>query len=201
MQTITKDIQEKLTPHEIIDFLIEGNDRFVNGIKADRDLKAQVTHTSNGQYPFAAILGCIDSRTPAELIFDLGIGDIFNVRVAGNIVNEDVLGSLEYACKVAGAKVILVLGHTRCGAVSAAYNGFKLGNITLLLQKIIPAIEKVKLDQPNSDVDKVAEQNVLISIERIKKESEILTEMSSNGDILIVGAMYDVETGEVKFIS
>ncbi len=200
MQTITKDIREKLRPEEILSILKEGNERFVKNARVERDLASQVEQTSVGQYPFAAVLGCIDSRVPAELVFDLGIGDIFNVRVAGNIVNEDVLGSLEYACKVAGAKVILVLGHTKCGAVSAAYSGFELGNITLLLQKIKPAIEKVRLARSDSNADKVAEQNVLESIGRIKRESKILSEMYQNGDISIVGAMYNIDTGKVDFM-
>ena len=193
MQTITKDIREKLRPEEILSILKEGNERFVKNARVERDLASQVEQTSGGQYPFAAVLGCIDSRVPAELVFDLGIGDIFNVRVAGNIVNEDVLGSLEYACKMAGAKVILVLGHTKCGAVSAAYSGFELGNIK-------PAIEKVRLARSDSNADKVAEQNVLESIGRIKRESKILSEMYQNGDISIVGAMYNIDTGKVDFM-
>ena len=200
--TLTKKIQEKLSPDDVYDILKEGNDRFVQNVKYLRDLKEQVKKTRSGQYPFAVILGCIDSRVPAETVFDLGIGDIFNVRVAGNVVNEDVLGSLEYSCKVAGAKLILVLGHTKCGAVSAACNHVRLGNITLLLEKIIPAVDFVKTSRGHideKDVDAVAVQNVHLSIDRIRQGSPILTEMEKNGTIMIMGAIYNVSTGKVKF--
>ena len=141
MKTQTKSTQETITPEQALEILKRGNDRFAQNLKAQRDLQAQVIETSRGQYPFAAILSCIDSRVPAELIFDQGIGDIFSVRIAGNIVNEDILGSIEYSCKVAGAKVIVVVGHTKCGAVTAACKDVKLGNIEKLLEKIKPAGE------------------------------------------------------------
>ncbi len=200
---MTKKRQEKLTPVEVLDLLKAGNERFVQNVKLLRDLKGQVRKTGSGQYPFAAILGCIDSRVPAEMIFDLGIGDVFNVRVAGNIVNEDVLGSLEYSCKVAGARLILVLGHTRCGAVSAACHRVKLGHITPLLQKIMPAVKAVKTDEDRieeKDIDEVALQNVRDSMKRIREESPILAEMENEGKIAFAGAMYNVSTGKVKFI-
>lgn len=203
MKTMTKDLQSGLTPKRANKLLVDGNKRFVKNVKALRDLKKQVKETGKGQYPFAVVLGCIDSRAPAELIFDQGIGDIFNVRVAGNIVNEDVLGSLEYACKVAGSKIVVVLGHTKCGAVMAACEHIKLGNITPLLQKIKPAVDVVasladRLDE--NFADDVALQNVHLSINRIKKESPILYEMDKNDEIDIVGALYDVSTGKVKFL-
>ncbi len=203
MRTQTKETQEHLTPQDAHRILVDGNKRFQLNLKAQRNLKEQVLETSSGQFPFAAILSCIDSRVPAELVFDQGIGDIFSIRVAGNIINEDILGSMEYACKVAGSKIILVLGHTNCGAVTSACNHVELGNITSLLHKIKPAIEsvlKVDGDKESDIVEKVAVQNVLNSIERVRNESQILKEMEQNGEIEIVGAQYCVNTGEVKFL-
>ena len=203
MRTQTKITQENLTSKEAYHILVEGNKRFVQNSKADRNLKEQVLETSKGQYPFAVILSCIDSRVPAELVFDQGIGDIFSVRVAGNIVNEDVLGSIEYACKVAGSKIVVVMGHTKCGAVTAACQNVALGNITSLLSKIKPAVEFIKKDEKemNSDsIERVAVQNVRLSIERIRKESPILFEMENKGEIEIVGAIYDVTKGQVEFL-
>jgi carbonic anhydrase len=162
------------------------------------DLSEQVRISAPGQYPYAVVLGCVDSRTSAEIIFDLGIGDIFNARIAGNIVNVDILGSLEYACKVIGSKLILVMGHTSCGAVTAACDQLELGNITTLLSKIAPAIKSYGNKPP--DVDEVASLNVKHSMQRIKEESEILSEMESNGEIQIRGAMYDVASGKVKLL-
>ena len=198
MTTMTKTIQERMTPEEALTRLLEGNRRFVEKQHARPDLSEQVSATAEGQFPFAAVLGCIDSRAPAELVFDQGIGDIFNARVAGNIVNEDILGSLEYACKVAGSKLILVLGHTACGAVTAACKRVELGNITPLLSKITPAVESFG-NRP-VEVDEVARQNVQMSIQRIKAESEILSELESRGEIQILGAMYDVTTGKVTLL-
>lgn len=198
MTTMTKEKQEQMTPEEALKRLLDGNRRFVEKQHERPDLAAQVRVTSAGQHPFAAVLGCIDSRAPAELVFDQGIGDIFNARVAGNIVNEDILGSLEYACKVAGSKLILVLGHTACGAVTAACNRVELGNITALLSKITPAVDS--LGKTPVEVDEVARQNVHLNIQRIKAESEILSEMESGGEILIHGAMYDVSTGKVTLL-
>jgi len=203
MKTQTKDTQENLTPKCAHDILVEGNKRFAQNLKAQRDLKNQVFETSKGQFPFAVILSCIDSRAPAELVFDQGIGDIFSVRVAGNIVNEDILGSMEYACKVAGSKILVVMGHTKCGAVTAACNHVELGNITTLLDKIKPAVDVVntKPEEMHDDViEEVAQLNVELSISRIKQESTILAEMEEQGEIEIVGAMYDVSTGLVEFL-
>ncbi|GJM17194.1 MAG: carbonic anhydrase [Thermodesulfobacteriota bacterium] len=202
MITQTKEIQANLTPKNAFNILVEGNKRFVQNVKAQRNLKTQVIETSKGQFPFAAILSCIDSRVPAELVFDQGIGDIFSIRVAGNIVNEDVLGSMEYSCKVAGSKIVVVMGHTKCGAVTAACQKVELGNITPLLRKIKPAVDSIigeNKELMNTDIEEVAILNVRLSIERIKQESPILSEMEKNGEIEIVGALYCVETGEVDF--
>lgn len=203
MRTQTKEIQENLTPKCAHDILVQGNKRFVENLKAQRNLKDQVLATSSGQYPFAVILSCIDSRVPAELVFDQGIGDIFSIRVAGNIVNVDVLGSMEYACKVAGSKIAVVLGHSKCGAVTAACKNVELGNVTPLLEKIKPAVNAVRKDDAEMSSEQIEETsivNVKHSIERIRKESPILAEMEENGEIEIVGATYDVNTGEVVFL-
>jgi carbonic anhydrase len=198
MKTMRKETQDKMTPDEALNRLMEGNQRFVSKQHKKTDLMEQVHASAGGQYPFAAVLGCIDSRVPAELIFDQGIGDIFNARVAGNIVNEDILGSLEYACKVAGSKLILVLGHTACGAVTAACKRVELGNITPLLSKITPAVDSFGEKLP--EVDEVSRKNVQMSMERIKTESEILMEMINKGEIQIQGGMYDVASGKVSLL-
>lgn len=202
MDTLTKEIQDNMTPQIALEMLQEGNQRFLQKNRYKRDLHVQIHETKHGQFPFAAILGCIDSRVPSEYIFDTGFGDIFNVRVAGNIINEDVLGSLEYSCNVAGAKLILVLGHTACGAVTAACEHVELGHITHLLYKIKPAVDAFAPQIASGDysVDAVAERNVFDSMEKIRKESLILAGMESKGEILIKGAMYDVATGEVRFL-
>ena len=203
MRTQTKDIQQKLTPQDAHRILVEGNTRFVQDIKANRSLQSQVIETSSGQYPFAIILSCIDSRVPVELVFDQGIGDIFSARVAGNIINEDILGSMEYACKVAGSKIVVVLGHSKCGAVTAACQNVKLGNITPLLDKIQPAVETIKgqeAEMNDETVEKVIVENVKVSINQIRKESPILAEMEKAGQIEIVGATYDVSNGKVTFL-
>ena len=201
MQTFTKELQDNTSPEAAIEKLKEGNKRFVDKEATERDLLSQVGQTSGGQFPFAALLSCIDSRVPAELVFDQGIGDVFNVRVAGNIVNEDVLGSLEYSCKVAGSKVVVVLGHTKCGAVTAACKHVELGNITHLLRKIQPAVSIAMEGEATPDaIEKVALKNVELSIDRIRDESPILSEMEDNGDIKIVGAIYDVGSGTVCFL-
>ncbi len=202
MKTQTKEMQENLSPKDAHRILIEGNKRFVQNVKAQRNLKEQVIETSEGQFPFAVILSCIDSRVPVELVFDQGIGDIFSVRVAGNIINEDVLGSIEYACKVAGSKIVVVLGHTKCGAVTAACRNVELGNITGLLQKIKPAVSVINPENREMDdqaIEKVAIRNVQLSIERIRAESSILSNMERNSEIAIVGALYSVTTAEVEF--
>lgn len=202
MRTQTKEIQDNLTPNDAHNILVEGNKRFVQNLKAQRNLKDQVFETSKGQFPFAVIHSCIDSRVPAELVFDQGIGDIFSTRVAGNIINEDVLGSMEYGCKVAGSKIVVVMGHTSCGAVNAACQHVEMGNITPLLSKIEPALKIIQSQTDIMDevaVEKVAVTNVELSIERIRTESPILREMEEKGEIEIVGAIYRVQTGEVEF--
>lgn len=203
MITQTKNTQENITPGGALDILKEGNRRFEQNVRSLRDLRSQVKDTKEGQFPFAAILSCIDSRVPAEIVFDQGIGDIFSVRVAGNIVNEDVLGSLEYSCKVAGARIIVVMGHTKCGAVTAACNNVELGNITPLLKKITPAVDIIGKNSEQIDdqsIEVVALENVKMSVEQIKRESPILTEMLEGKEIMIVGAIYDVSKGRVSFI-
>lgn len=199
MRTQTKITQDSLTPKDAHNILVEGNKRFAKNLKAQRDLQAQVLATSKGQYPFAVILSCIDSRVPAELVFDQGIGDVFSARVAGNIINEDILGSMEYACKVAGSKIVVVMGHSKCGAVTAACKHVELGNITALLDKIQPAVNAINEEMSDAKVEKVAAVNVKLSIERIRKESSILAELEKEGAIEIVGAMYNVSDGTVTF--
>ena len=207
MRTLTKEMQESLSPAQCIKLLKDGNQRFVSNLKFNRNLLQQVNETSDGQHPFAVILSCIDSRTSAELIFDQGLGDIFSVRIAGNILNEDILGSMEFSCKVAGAKVVVVLGHTKCGAVKGACDGVKLGNLTTLLDKISPAIEEEKSVRQNRNstnrefVDKVAMINVHLTIEQILEKSPILNQMYRQKEIDIVGGMYDVETGVIEFMN
>ena len=207
MKAQTKETQALITPEGAINLLKEGNARFRENKKADRDLMAQVAQTTSGQYPFATILSCIDSRVSAELIFDQGVGDIFSARVAGNIVNEDLLGSIEFACKLAGTKVVVVLGHTSCGAVKGACDDARLGNLTALVSKIKPAVAAVEDPQDpklrnskNLDfVDRVAKMNVNLTLEDIRTKSPVLNEMEENGEIEIIGAMYDINTGEVTF--
>lgn len=203
MKAHTKQMQNEITPQIALDLLKEGNERFLKNERRDRDLLEQVSHTSGGQYPFAVVLSCIDSRTSSELIFDQGIGHIFSARVAGNVVNEDILGSMEYSCKVAGSKLVAVIGHSKCGAVTAACQNVELGNITALLSKVKPAIDTIKptvddISSPES-VQKVADENVKVAMDEVRKKSEILAQMERDGEIKIVGGMYDVESGEVKF--
>ncbi len=205
MRTLTKEMQAALTPEQAIDILRKGNDRFVENLKANRNLLQQVNETSDGQFPLAVILSCIDSRTSAELIFDQGLGDIFSVRVAGNIVNEDILGSMEFACKVAGAKAIVVLGHSKCGAVKGACDHVQMGNLTSLLEKLQPAVDgetstTTERNAGNSEfVEKVAALNVHLAMRQITDRSPILKEMLDAGQIAMAGGMYDVETGRVEF--
>ncbi len=207
MKAHTRETQATMTPQKSLQYLKEGNQRFQNNLKANRNLLEQVNDTSDGQFPFATILSCIDSRVSAELVFDQGLGDIFSVRIAGNFVNEDILGSMEFACKLAGTKLIVVLGHTSCGAVKGACDDAKMGNLTKLIEKITPAVNAVAEPKDRSlrnsknleFVDSVAEKNVLLTIDRIHAESPILTEMEKNGEILIIGAMYDINNGEVTF--
>lgn len=206
MRAQTKETQQSLTPEKALQLLKEGNQRFINNQKADRNLLEQVKDTSNGQFPFATILSCIDSRTSSELIFDQGMGDVFSIRIAGNVLNEDILGSMEFACKVAGSKLLVVLGHTKCGAIYGACNHVELGNLTTLLQKVKPAIDGEK-DTPQEErtgsngkfVYNVTVNNVHFTLDRIRKESQILADMENNGEIKMVGGLYDVETGVVTF--
>ena len=200
MSTITKEIQDGISPDRAIEMLKEGNQRFLNKSETERDLHVQVNQTSGGQFPYAAVLSCIDSRVPVELTFDQGIGDIFSARVAGNIINEDILGSIEYACGVAGSKAILVLGHTKCGAVTAACQGVELGNITALLSKVKPAIKEVQERTGQLEVEEVTKSNVNQSIQEIREKSALLADLENEGKIKIVGAVYHVEDGRVTFL-
>lgn len=202
--TQTKETRSKMSPQDALQMLKDGNLRFVNGKSFQRDYSQQAVETAEGQYPFAIILGCIDSRSPSEIIFDQGIGDIFNARVAGNIVNDDILGSMEFACKVNGAKLIVVVGHSKCGAIKGACDEVKLGNLTTLLSKIRPSVEAVSYNGDRSSknyefVEMAAKENVLMTIENIKKESSILKDLIDKKIIKLVGAMYDIETGVVTF--
>ena len=207
MKAHTRETQATMTPQKSLQYLKEGNQRFQNNLKANRNLLEQVNDTSDGQFPFATILSCIDSRVSAELVFDQGLGDIFSVRIAGNFVNEDILGSMEFASKLAGTKLIVVLGHTACGAVKGACDDAKMGNLTKLIEKITPAVnattepkDKSLRNSKNLDfVDAVSKKNVELTIDRIHAESPILSEMEKNGEILIIGAMYDITTGAVAF--
>ncbi|MCA9016735.1 MAG: carbonic anhydrase [Planctomycetaceae bacterium] len=206
MRTLTKELQDTLAPSDALQLLKNGNNRFVNNLKANRNLLQQVNETKEGQHPFAVILSCIDSRTSAELIFDQGLGDIFSARIAGNIINEDILGSMEFACKVAGSKLVFVLGHERCGAVNGAIDGVELGNITAMLANIKPAVDHFKdykgerTSKNPEFVKMVTAQNVLGTIDRIRLNSPILKEMEDKGEIKIVGGIYNMQTGEVTLL-
>lgn len=205
MRTLNKEAQDSISPAQALDILKEGNKRFVQNLKFNRNLLEQVNLTRNGQWPFAVILSCIDSRTSAELIFDQGLGDIFSVRIAGNIVNEDILGSMEFACKVAGSKFIVVLGHTKCGAIKGACDHVQLGNLSALLEKIQPAVraETATKDNRTSSngefVEEVSRINVEQNVINILQKSPVLAELVEEGKIGIVGAMYDVSSGNVEF--
>lgn len=207
MKAHTKESQAAMTPETSLQALKDGNERFISATQVVRDLNAQVEATSTGQYPFATVLHCIDSRVSAEHIFDQGIGDLFSIRIAGNFVNEDILGSMEFACKLAGTKVLVVLGHTACGAIKGACDHARLGNLTALINKLEPAVEAVdspaEADLRNSSnidfVNGVAAKNVLMTIDNIRSQSPILKEMEADGAIKIVGGMYDIATGNVNF--
>ena len=205
MRTLTKAMRDALTPITALAVLRKGNERFVNNLKANRNLLQQVNETSEGQHPLAIVLSCIDSRTSAELVFDQGLGDIFSCRIAGNVLNDDILGSMEFACKVAGAKVIVVLGHSRCGAIKGACDGVKLGNLTTLLHKIDDAIalETETIGDRTSNnaafVERVAELNVLLVKKQVMERSPLLAQMVANSELALVGGMYDVESGAVDF--
>jgi carbonic anhydrase len=203
---MSKDARDRLTPDQIIDMMKQGNERFRTGKMLRHDYLAQKRATASGQYPAAAILSCIDSRAPAEIILDAGIGDTFNARIAGNIADDDLIGSLEFACALAGAKVILVMGHTACGAIKGAIDGAKLGNLTGLLDKIKPAVEATQFggdrSSKNGDfVDAVAKTNVRQTVEEIRKRSEILAGLEKDQKIKIVGAMYNLVGGQVEFFA
>ena len=205
MKTLTKEMQDNITPDMAFDLLVEGNKRFVNNLKANRNLLQQANETSDGQHPFAVILSCIDSRTSAELIFDQGLGDIFSVRIAGNILNEDILGSMEFACKVAGSKIIVVLGHSKCGAVGGACDHIEMGNLTALLTKIRPAVDdedSVSTDRNSTNpefVEKVTKINVKRVMKEIEERSTILKEMLDSDEIKMVGGYHELSSGQVIF--
>ena len=209
MKVHTKESQSTMTPKKAVAFLQEGNERFQNNLKANRNLLQQINDTRDGQFPFATILSCIDSRVSAELVFDQGLGDIFSVRIAGNFVNEDILGSMEFACKLAGTKLIVVLGHTSCGAIKGACDHARLGNLTKLIEKIEPAVyaveepkdEAVRNSKNLEFVNAVSAKNVELTIQRIRRESPVLKELEDDGEIKIVGAMYDISNGAVEFYS
>lgn len=208
MKAQTKETQAAMIPATALQALKDGNERFVNNQMANRNLNNQVSDTASGQYPFATVLHCIDSRVSAELLFDQGIGDVFSIRIAGNFVNEDILGSMEFACKLAGTKLVVVLGHTACGAVKGACDHARLGNLTALIHKIEPAVAAVK--EPANDeqrtsknidfVNAVSKKNVEMAIEDIRHRSSVLKEMEDNGEIAVVGAMYDIADGKVHWM-
>ena len=207
MKAHTEETQAAMTPALSLQALKDGNQRFINATQMVRDLNAQVDATSAGQYPFATVLHCIDSRVSAEHVFDQGIGDLFSIRIAGNFVNEDILGSMEFACKLAGTKVLVVLGHTACGAVKGACDHARMGNLTALINKIEPAVDAVELPEDESMrnssnisfVNTVAAKNVEMTLNDIRDKSEILKEMEANGDLIIIGGMYDISNGKVTF--
>jgi len=199
----TKALQEEMTPAQALERLKEGNVRFVSGKSLKRDLAAERASTASGQFPFAVVLSCLDSRTSSELVFDQGIGDIFNARVAGNVLNDDILGSMEFACKAAGAKLIAVVGHSKCGAVKGVCAGVQLGNLTGLLAKIKPAADAVPTTGDKTDyahVDAVARENVKLVLAQIKERSPILAELIGGDKIALVGGMYDLDSGKVTFL-
>ena len=202
---LTKEQRDKLTPAEIIEQMKAGNERFRAGKPKHRDLMSEAKATAKGQYPAAIVFGCVDSRVPAEVVLDYGIGDIFSGRVAGNIADEDIMGSMEFACKAAGAKVVLVMGHTACGAIKGAIDDVKLGNLTALLAKIRPAVEATQYSGERTAknyafVDAVARKNVELTIAKIREQSPVLRELESSGSIKIAGSMYNLETGVVEFL-
>ncbi len=206
-QAITQSVQNSLSPNDVLNDLLEGNQRFINNKTEAVDNAELISQTTSGQFPKAVVLSCIDSRVPVETVLDQAIGDVFVARVAGNFENTDILGSLEYSCKVAGSKLVLVLGHEACGAVKAACDGVELGNITHLLSNILPAVKKSS-DEVDGDLDssnsvfvaKTVENNVALTIDRIREKSPILKEMEDAGDIKIVGAVYSLQTGKVEML-
>lgn len=205
MKTLTKEMQKSITPTKALELLKSGNKRFIENLKFNRNLLQQANETSDGQHPFAIVLSCIDSRTSVELVFDQGLGDVFSVRIAGNIINEDILGSMEFGCKLAGSKILVVLGHTKCGAIKGACDHAEMGNLTALLSKIQPAVydEKTELKNRTSSndvfVEKVSSINVRRTVTAIMERSPILKDMVTRGEIGIVGGMYNISSGEVEF--
>jgi carbonic anhydrase len=202
---MTKESQKAITPQEALQKLKDGNQRFVEGKTEQRNLNKELEITTQGQFPYAIVLSCVDSRTSSELIFDEGFGDIFSTRIAGNFVNTDILGSMEFACKVAGSKLVLVVGHSKCGAISGACDNVELGNLTHIIDHLKPAVNNIQnikgeRNSHNSEfVNAVAKENVKLTINEIREKSSILAEMEMNGEIMIVGAMLDLETGKVEF--
>ena len=200
-----KRCQDTVTPKQVLERLKTGNERFANGYMTARNFDEQVKATAAGQFPLASIVSCIDSRAPAEILFDQGIGDLFNARVAGNIINDDILGSLEFASKVAGSRLVVVLGHTSCGAIKGACDNVELGHLTGLLARIMPAVKAVETrdaDRSSKNyvfVEKVAKRNVRMGVQEIRDSSPILRDMEDKGEIMIVGAMYDVASGKVEW--
>ena len=205
-ESLTKEQRDSMTPSQVIDELKKGNERFRAGKMAPRDYLAEKRSSASGQYPAAVILGCVDSRVPAEIIFDAGIGDLFSGRVAGNVVNDDMLGSMEFACAVSGAKLVLVLGHTACGAIKGAIDDVELGNLTGLLARVKPAIPRTKFEGEKSSknpayVDAVALTNVRVAVENTRRRSPVLEDLEKKGSIQITGAMYNLANGVVEFVS
>ena len=208
MKAHTKQTQEAMSPDAALQALKDGNKRFITSTQVSRDLMQQVADTSAGQYPFATVLHCIDSRVSAELVFDQGIGDLFSIRIAGNFVNEDILGSMEFATKLAGTKIVVILGHTACGAVKGACDYAKMGNLTGMLEKITPAVTAVTEPadtsmRTSSNIDfvnRVAVKNVHMAIDNLRAKSPVLKEMEATGEIKVVGAMYHIENGQVTFL-
>jgi carbonic anhydrase len=203
---LTEEQRDKMTPDEIIQQMKAGNERFRSGKPQHRDLMSEAKATAKGQYPAAIVFSCVDSRAPAEMILDFGIGDIFSGRIAGNVAEEDVLGSMEFACKVAGSKVVLVMGHTNCGAIKGAIDKVQLGNLTVLLDRIRPAVEATHYTGERSSknyafVDAVARENVVMTIANVRQRSPVLRDLESSGSIKIAGSMYNLETGAVEFLA
>ena len=204
MKTITKEMQDSISPEIALKLLKQGNQRFISNLKVNRNLLEQANETSDGQHPFAVVLSCIDSRTSVEIIFDQGLGDVFSIRIAGNIINEDILGSMEFGCKIAGSKIIVVLGHSKCGAIKGACDQVEMGNLTALLSKIQPAVddEKTETDRNSSNaefVSKVTTLNIQRTVQEVMEKSPVLREMIEKGEIGIIGANHNIETGEVTF--
>jgi carbonic anhydrase len=203
---LTKDERDRMTPAEVLEDLKKGNERFRAGKMALRDYRDQQRTSASGQFPTTVVLGCIDSRAPAEIVFDAGIGDTFNARIAGNVVNDDLLGSLEFACAVSGAKVLLLLGHTACGAIKGAIDDVEMGNLTGLLARVKPAITATTFNGEKTSknaeyVDAVARTNVRLGLDNVRRRSPILADLEQKRTIRIVGAIYDVATGAVEFLS